>query len=318
MKKKYEFDSAHIIYVEDERTFARFCKRGLKFVLCASLIGTSVWLLSFLNVIPSPKVLLLRNVGDEYISKIHHFDSKFSQIEEFLADVQCQDDSCYRVLSGMEPLSADKRKASFGGINKYANLEGYYNTDLYVTYNRRVDILANRLNLQEQSYESVLRSARHSEDSILSIPAILPMEPNSYRVSSAYGWRIHPINLRKLHHDGLDMAASEGQNVMCTGHGVVVSIINDSKGYGNQVVVDHGFGFKTRYAHLSRFLVNVGDTLNRGSIIGKVGNTGQSTGPHLHYEVITSKGKQNPENYFIQDMSSVEYKEMLESFSGLN
>lgn len=318
MKEKYEFDSEHLVYVKVERTFARVGKRCLKFLLCASAIGTSVWLLSYLNFIPSPKVLLLQNKGNEYISEIHQLDSKFTQIESFLADVQSQDDSCYRVLSRLEPLSADKRKASFGGTNKYANLEGYYNSDLFVTYNRKVDILSNKLNLQEQSYESVLRSVKHTEDSLLSVPAILPMVPNSYRVSSSYGWRIHPINLRKLHHDGLDMASSEGQKVYCTGNGVVTAVSNDPRGYGKQVIVDHGYGYRTRYAHLSKFSVSVGDTVCRGSVIGRVGNTGKSTGPHLHYEVMTPTGRQNPENFFIKDLTSSEYKEMLESYSNLN
>lgn len=318
MKEKYEFDSEHLIYVLETRTFAQVCKRCFKFMLCASAIGFSVWLLSYLNFIPSPKVLLLQNKGDKYISEIHQLDSKFSQIECFLSEVQSQDDSCYRVLSRLEPLSADKRKASFGGTNKYANLEGYYNSDLFVTYNRKVDILANKLNLQEQSYESVLRTAKHAEDSILSIPAILPMTPNTYRVSSTYGWRIHPINLHRLHHDGLDMASAEGQKVYCTGNGVVASISNDPRGYGKQVIVDHGYGYKTRYAHLSKFAVSVGDTVSRGAVVGMVGNTGKSTGPHLHYEVMTPNGKQNPEKFYIKDLTSSEYQEMLESYSNLN
>jgi murein DD-endopeptidase MepM/ murein hydrolase activator NlpD len=215
----------------------------------------------------------------------------------------------------MAPLSADKRMASFGGVNRYEALEGYFNTDLLVDYNRKADILAKKLNLQVQSYEAVVRSAKRCEDSLLSIPAILPVSPASYRVSSAFGWREHPITHHRVHHDGLDMAAVEGSKVYSSGNGVVVSISNDVRGYGKQVVVDHGFGYKTRYAHLSKFSVHVGDTVSRGTEIGRVGNTGLSTGPHLHYEVITPKGRQNPINYFVRDLSTKEYKEMINSFS---
>ena len=132
-----------------------------------------------------------------------------------------------------------------------------------------------------------------------------------YRVSSSFGLREHPINHRYIHHDGLDLAAREGSKVYSTGKGVVVSVSNDVRGYGKQVVVDHGYGYKTRYAHLSKFLVHVGDTVSRGTEVGLVGNTGQSTGPHLHYEVIVSGIRRNPDNFFIKDMTAVEYNEMV-------
>ncbi len=315
MKDKYIFDSETLTYVLEERTFARLAKRCGKFVLAAFVVGASAWTLSYFNIVPSFKASQLQNKGDVCISNIRQLDSRFEQIECFLAEIQSHDDSSYRVLSAMSPISADKRMASFGGTNKYENLEGYFNTDLFVEYNRKVDILTSKLNLQEQSYEMVLRNVQRAEDSLLSMPGILPVNPNSYRVSSTFGWRIHPISNRRIHHDGLDMAANEGCKVFATGKGVVVSISNDIRGYGKQVVVDHGFGYKTRYAHLSKFSVHVGDTVCRGTEVGRVGNTGQSTGPHLHYEVIVSGVRKNPDNFFLKDMTSAEYGEMVASFS---
>lgn len=317
MKDKYIFDSETLTYVLEKRTFARFAKRSGKFLLAAFIVGGTAWALSYYNVLPSLKTARLQSEGDVCITNIHQLDSRFAQIEDFLSEIQSHDDSCYRVLSDMNPISADKRMASFGGINKYENLEGYFNTDLFVEYNRKVDILSSKLNLQEQSYEMVLRNAQRSEDSLLSLPGILPVNPNTYRVSSTFGWRIHPISNRRVHHDGLDMAASEGSKVYATGKGVVVSISNDVRGYGKQVIVDHGYGYKTRYAHLSKFSVHVGDTVCRGTELGRVGNTGISTGPHLHYEVMVSGVRKNPDNFFLKDMTSAEYGEMVTTFSNI-
>ena len=150
---------------------------------------------------------------------------------------------------------------------------------------------------KEQSYESLLRSAQRSEDSLLSMPGILPVNPSIYRVSSSFGWRMHPIKNRRIPHDGIDIAAREGNKVYATGKGVVVSVSNDPRGYGKQVVIDHGYGYKTRYAHLSKYLVHVGDSVCRGAVVGLIGNTGISTGPHLHYEVIVSGIRKNPDSY---------------------
>lgn len=315
MKRNYIFDSEHLVFVEEKRSVSRIL-RGCA-VLCgiASALGIVAWTLSYLNVLPSIETESLLHQEQIYVNDIHELDAKFSQIENFLSEIQYQDDSCYRVLSKMTPLSSDKRKASFGGTNQYEQLEGYFNSDLFVTYNRKADILVNRLKLQKQSYESVVRQAKRYDDSLLSVPAIIPIDPSSYRVSSAFGWRIHPIKLSRLHHDGLDLAAPEGKKVYASGSGVVVQVSNEVRGYGKQVVVDHGFGYKTRYAHLSKISVNVGDTVSRGSELGRVGNSGISTGPHLHYEVISPKGRQNPDEYFVKDLSSSEYKEMITTFA---
>ena len=315
MKDKYIFNRETLTYEKETRSFAKFSKRSGKFLLAAFGVGTMAWALSYFNVIPSLKSFGLQSESKVCIANIHQLDSRFSVIEDFLSEIQSHDDSCYRVLSALEPISADKRMASFGGTNKYKNLEGYFNTDLFVEYNRKVDILTSKLNLQEQSYESVLRSAQRSEDSLLSMPGILPVNPSIYRVSSQFGWRIHPINNSRRHHDGLDIAAREGNKVYATGKGVVVSVSNDPRGYGRQVVVDHGYGYKTRYAHLSKYMVNVGDSVSRGSVVGLIGNTGISTGPHLHYEVIVSGIRKNPDGFFLKDMTSAEYGEMVTAFS---
>ena len=316
MREKYIFDSDNLTFVEEKQTFARFFKRCGKFSLAAFVVGGAVWSLSYFNMIPSVNSLLLQHESDACISNIQQLDMRFEKIEAFLSEIQSHDDSCYRVLSYMEPLSSDKRMASFGGTNKYENLEGYFNTDLLVDYNRKVDILSKKLNFQEQSYEMVLRNVQRAEDSLLSVPGILPVNPLQYRVSSPFGYRQHPIKHEFIHHDGLDLAAREGSKVYATGKGIVVSVSNDPRGYGKQVMVDHGYGLKTRYAHLSKFSVHVGDTVSRGTVVGLVGNTGQSTGPHLHYEVIVSGAKKNPDNFFLKDMTSSEYREMVNAFAG--
>lgn len=315
MKEKYIFDNEKLTYVLEKHTFAYYCKRCRNYALTALAIGATAWLLTYFNVIPSVQTIKLQKQGEKYIADIQHLDERFADIECFLSEVQSHDDSCYRVISQMQPLSADKRMASFGGSNKYEYLEGYFNSDLFINYNRKVDILTKKLNMQSQSYDAVLHNVRHTCDSLLCVPAILPLQPQTYHLSSDYGYRIHPIKHTKILHDGVDLAAREGSPVYASGNGVVISTAKTNSGYGYQVVVDHGYGYKTRYAHLSKIAVHKGDTISRGTVIGKVGNTGLSTGPHLHYEVITSSGKVNPEKYMVRDMNNAEFKEMISNFN---
>lgn len=314
MSEKYIFDTEKLTYVVEKHSFKHFVKHCRNYIIIAIAIGVSAWLFTYFNIIPSLQTLKLQKQGERYIANIQQLDSKFSEIEAFLSDVQNHDDNCYRVISQLSPLSADKRMASFGGTNKYEYLEGYFNSDLLINYNRKVDILTKKLNMQNQSYTTVLHSVRRNCDSLLCVPAISPLQPHSYHISSTFGFRVHPIKNTKMVHDGVDMAAREGSPIYATGNGIVESTAKTNQGYGYQVVIDHGYGYKTRYAHLSKITVHSGDTISRGTLIGKVGNTGLSTGPHLHYEVITASGKINPEKFMVRDISTAEYREMIENF----
>lgn len=310
MRERYVFDTEHLVYIPEKRTFRYYLKQSRKLAVAALSVGVAAWILMYANVLPSVEALILENKSNKYISNIQGLDEKFSKIETFLSEIQYHDDSCYRALSKLEPLSQEKRKASFGGVNRYENLEGYFNSNLFIVYNRKVDILEKKLSFQEQSYDAVVNSIKRIDDSLLSVPAIIPINPSLYRVSSSFGWRVHPISNKRIHHDGLDLALNVGNPVYSSGKGVV-TMANVDHGYGKQIIIDHGYGYKTRYAHLSKISVHVGDTVYRGDLIGTVGNTGISTGPHLHYEVITPSGRLNPELFFSFDLTETEYEEML-------
>ncbi len=314
MAKKYSFDIEHLEYVEDRNSLAKFWKQCRWLLLSAFVLGVASWGLTYSGVVPSIKHIRLQNTAAALKADYNRFDSTLTKVESFLSAIQYRDDSCYRVVSQLEPLSENKRKASFGGVNRYEYLEGYFNSDLMIHYNYEFDVQLNRLKLQKQSYDVLLQRAEMYEDSLLSVPAIMPLSPRSYRISSTFGWRIHPISHDHIHHDGIDMATSEGHLVYASGKGVVESASKSNAGYGNQVVVNHGFGYKTRYAHLSKIMVRAGDTVTRGTIVGKVGSTGRSTGPHLHYEVVQSGSRRNPSDYMVSDQDATEYREMIDMF----
>jgi murein DD-endopeptidase MepM/ murein hydrolase activator NlpD len=205
-----------------------------------------------------------------------------------------------------------------GGTNKdvYDNLKGYDVSERLISNTERIKILNKSVYGQSLSFDEVIKLAKEKEKMLASIPAIQPVANEDLkRVASGYGFRIDPHDHSKKMHWGLDFTASTGTNVYATGNGKVIAIEQKKWGYGNCIVVDHGYGYKSRYAHLSAFNVKLGDKISRGQIIGLVGSTGKSTGPHLHYEVEKNGKKVNPTHYFYADLTPEEYEKILEMSS---
>ena len=208
------------------------------------------------------------------------------QISSVLEDIQERDDHIYRVIFEAEPISDNIRKAGFGGINRYRKLEGYENSELATETYRKLDQISKQLYIQSKSYDDVMDMARKKEEMLASIPAIQPVSNKKLkRIASGYGYRIDPHYKTTAFHAGMDFTASTGTPIYATGNGKVVRADNTSRGYGNHIRIDHGYGYVTLYAHMSKIKAHVGQKVKRGDIIGYVGNTGKSKGPHLHYEV---------------------------------
>jgi murein DD-endopeptidase MepM/ murein hydrolase activator NlpD len=198
-------------------------------------------------------------------------------------------------------------------------LEGFFNSSLLISASKKSDILLNQLHIQSKSYDTIINIAKNMDDSLLSAPGIAPVAPNDFKmISSGFGLRIHPITGKLQGHEGVDFAGNIGKPIHCTGNGVVTSVEKNSAGYGNRVIINHGYGFNTLYAHMSKIIVKEGDVVERGQVIGNIGNSGSSTGPHLHYEVIVKGAKKNPINYYINDLSDAEYLEMTKLFTSSN
>ncbi len=316
MAKKYFLDRETLTYKPIENGFTLWLKRSLKVVVIACIGGTLFWTLSYVGVLPSVKSTFLAQLNQYFINELAQLNQEFDHISNKLAEIQDRDDNCYRVISKQQPLPATVRQAGFGGVNKYENLMGSIHHEMLIESNLKSDIILSQIELQANSYDTVYSSILKLSDSINSVPAIQPVSPRGVvRISSLFGSRVHPITGIPTMHDGIDMAGNIGTPIYCTGKGVVINVGYSVAGYGNKVVVDHGFGFKTLYAHLNEIIVKEGQEVVRGTQIGTMGNTGSSTGPHLHYEVIFDDKKINPINYYLNDLSDTEYREMIKSLS---
>ena len=197
-------------------------------------------------------------------------------------------------------------------MNRYSDLEGYENSDLIINTSKRLDILTKQLVLQSRSLDEIEHLATNKVDLLDAIPSIQPVRNKDLkRLASGYGYRIDPFTKKPRMHKGMDFTASRGTPIFATGKGIVKRADNRASGYGKHIRIDHGFGYVSLYAHLSKYNVKRGQKVNRGDIIGYVGNTGRSAGPHLHYEIIKDGSKINPLNFYYGNLSPQEFDKLL-------
>ena len=240
-------------------------------------------------------------------------NDKIDNLDLLLAELEDRDDNIYRMIFEAEPIPSSVRKAGYGGSNRYMALDGYVNSDMVVSTAKRIDVLSSQLYVQSKSFDEIYDMAKNKAEMLSCIPAIMPVKGTDiYRISSYYGHRTDPFYKVTKFHGGIDFSGPVGLGIYATGDGVVSRVESNKSGYGNNIVIDHGYGYKTRYAHLHSFSVKKGDKVKRGQEIGKMGNTGKSTAPHLHYEVIKNNKTVNPINFFYNDITPEEYDKILE------
>lgn len=240
-------------------------------------------------------------------------NDKIDNLDLLLAELEDRDDNIYRMIFEAEPIPSSVRKAGYGGSNRYLALDGYVNSEMVVNTAKRIDVLSSQLYVQSKSFDEIYDMAKNKSEMLSCIPAIMPVKGTDiYRISSHYGHRTDPFYKVTKFHGGIDFSGPVGTGIYATGDGVVSKVEKNKSGYGNNIIVDHGYGYKTRYAHLHSFSVKKGDKVKRGQEIGKMGNTGKSTAPHLHYEVIKNNKAINPINFFYNDITPEEYDKILE------
>lgn len=262
-------------------------------------------------LIPTPSIEKLTKENSELLSQFQLLSHRADEALEVMSDIEDRDDNLYRVILNANPVSEYLRKSGYSGTNRYAELMAMSNSELLVNTAQKIDELEKRLYFQIKSFDDVASLYAKQKDRIDCIPAIQPVSNKDLkRTASGYGYRIDPIYHVRKHHDGMDFTCPTGTPVYATGNAKVV-YAKWKTGYGNLVELDHGYGYVTRYAHLSKIDVKVGQTVTRGETIGKVGSTGKSTGPHLHYEVLVNKRNVNPINYYFMDLDVEAYEEML-------
>ncbi len=257
----------------------------------------------------------LRKENDELKLYYEVLNKEMKQANRVLTDLRERDDNIYRVIFEAEPVASSVRMVGVGGINHYKELleKGLEREDLVLDVMQKIDKLKKQMYVQTKSYDEIIGMAKSKEKMFASIPAIQPLANKELtRLASGFGMRIHPIYKVKRMHTGLDFASPKGTPIYATGDGVVCKAANNAGGYGNELQVNHGYGYITLYAHLTNFNVKVGQRVRRGECIGYVGSTGSSTAPHLHYEVIHNGLKVNPIHFFFNDLTPAEYQRMLE------
>ncbi len=314
--KKYVFNSRTLLYEVKKRSrMSSFFGPLLFFAASLGMAALYFWIYVSVLDLELPKTALLKKKNAEWSSRIEVLNRQLDSYEEALGALQMRDDDIYRSIFGMDEIPAEVRNAGFGGVNRYAHYDDLDEDGLLKNTAIRLDVLTKKTYVQSRSFDEVALLSKRAGDMAMCIPAIPPVnpDPSVYRLSSGFGYRSDPIYGRSAFHKGVDFAMNPGNPVYSTGDGVVESVKFEFFGYGNQVVIDHGFGYKTRYAHLKAVGVVEGMKIKRGECIGQSGNSGKSSGPHLHYEVIYKDRPVNPANYYDLSITPEEYATMVQN-----
>ncbi|MDC0249648.1 M23 family metallopeptidase [Flavobacteriales bacterium] len=317
-KVKYYYDTKTLSYKRIELSGLNKLKRLFYFLMASSFTGL-IMVIIFFQFFDSPKEKKLNREIDVLTSQYENIDGKLKQVELVLDDIQNRDDNIYRVIFEADPIPKSIRKAGYGGINRYQNLRGLSNSELIISTSEKVDQISKQLYIQSKSFDDIIELARNKNDMLAALPAIQPVaNKNLSRMASGYGYRIHPIYKTRKFHAGMDFSAKSGTPIYATGDGKILKVRRSKRGYGNHVIINHGYGYKTLYAHMRKYIVKKGQSVKRGEIIGYVGSTGTSVAPHLHYEVHKDGRKINPVNFYYNDLNPDEYEKMLEISSQNN
>ena len=311
-KNQYIFNPRTLIYeVERRSKRSRILKSLALFVSSIGLAVLYFWLYTSVLELELPKTLLLKKTNAELISRAEVLNRQLDRYEDALSTLQMRDDGIYRSIFGMNEIPSDVRNAGFGGVNRYS----HYSSGLLKNTAVRLDILTKKTYIQSKSFDEIAHLSKRAGDMASCIPAISPVTTDRriYRLSSSLGYRADPFSGRTKRHTGVDFALKPGNPIYATGDGVVESVKFELFGYGNQVLINHGFGYKTRYAHLKTVGVAEGMKIKRGECIGLSGNSGRSSGPHLHYEVLYKDRHVNPANYYDLTITPDEYATMVQN-----
>jgi murein DD-endopeptidase MepM/ murein hydrolase activator NlpD len=308
-KVKYYYDSENLAYRKIKTRKRRKLGVIILFLLASALFG----FLSFIVLLntpyfETPKDRLQAREIENLRLNYALLNKKMDQVNGVIEAIENRDNNLYRVYFNKSAIPDSIRKAGLPGISRYKTLEGYDNSQLVINTTKRIDVLSNELAIQSKSLDAILKLAEAKSDFLSAIPAIQPVRnENLKQMASGFGYRTDPFTKARKMHEGMDFTAKTGSPIYATGDGVVAKADNTASGYGNHIVIRHGFGYETLYAHLSKYKARAGQRVKRGDIIGYVGSTGRSEGPHLHYEVHKDKKVVNPLNFYYGNISAVEY-----------
>jgi len=305
-KIKYKFNPESLSYDKVKTSVRKTIVKAFTF-FTATVAVTILYYLIFSQFFSTPKERILLREINMMTENYETLTKDLEQIEDVLADIQLRDSNIYRLIFESEPVHQTVLRAGFGGVNRYESVEGYFNSELMIETARQSEILLKQLRMQSKMMNEMLEKAQEKRDRLMTLPAIQPIENRDLTYTAAgFGYKMHPILRTKKFHEGMDFAAPLGTPVRATGDGTVVETQKDGP-QGIRVIIEHGFGYKTIYAHLESFSVKRGQKVSRGETIGKVGSTGMSIAPHLHYEVHKNGKPVDPINYYFNELSPADY-----------
>lgn len=313
-KIKYKFNTKSLTYEKVTVSFFKRLWQALTYLFTGLVFATIAIFIAYnyfdLN---SPKEKRLERELAEVTLQYQLLNNRMGEVSEVLDDIQERDNNIYRTIFEAEPIPISIRKAGFGGVERYKELQGYDNSELMMATTSRLDRLSKQLYIQSKSFDEVAKLVKNKAQLLASIPAIQPISNEELKHQpSGFGWRTHPIYKTPEFHPGMDFASPEGTEIHATGDGTVLRADNMAQGYGNHVVLDHGYGYETLYGHMSKLAVHVGQQVKRGQLIGYVGSTGLSTAPHVHYEVHKNGQVVNPINFYYNDLTPEQYQKLIE------
>jgi murein DD-endopeptidase MepM/ murein hydrolase activator NlpD len=309
-KKKFHFNPETLSYEETDNTLLFKIRRLLIHLFSGVSLG-AVFFFIFVSLFDSPEEVQLEQEKSRLQAQYKLLERNMDDINDVLADLQQRDDNLYRVIFQADPIPYSVRKST-SNSEYYKQLLNMTSSQIAVATTKKYDELKKQIYIQSKSYDELVKLASNQEEMLKHIPAIQPiLNRNLTRTASGYGWRIDPVYRTRRFHEGMDFTAPVGTDIYATGNGTV-RLAGWRQGYGNCVEINHGFGYLTLYGHMHQIKVRAGQKVSRGDVIGKVGSTGKSTGPHLHYEVHYKGKVMNPQQYYFLDLSPEEYDQMVQ------
>ena len=312
-KTKYYYDQKSLSYRKVEVNRSTQFKNILAFILSSIFFGILILLLLLKSpLLNTPTELSQAREISNFKLQFDLLNRKISQLNLVLEDLEQRDNNIYRVLFETNPIPSEVRKAGFGGVNRYQNLEGFENSDLVVETTKKIEILTKQIVIQSKSLDEIERLASEKEKLLSAIPSIQPIKNSDLtRMASGFGYRTDPFDKSRKMHAGMDFTAPRNTPVYAASDGKIIRADSRSSGYGKHIRIDHGFGYITLYAHLNKYNVRRNQKVKKGDVIGFVGSTGRSQAPHLHYEVRKDGKKYNPINFYYGNLSPDEFDALL-------
>ena len=311
-KTKYKFNHETLSFDKIRLGIRQLLIRLFAYFV-GSLFLAGLYGFVFAFIFDSPKEKALKREIEQLTLQYDLMNREMENVEKVLGHLEETDDNLYRTIFEAEPVPASYRQGGIGGVNRYAELEGFSNSELIIETATRLDKIRKKIYVQSESFDQLIALSKEKEVMLSSIPAIQPLSNKDLkRTASGFGYRIHPIYKISKFHAGMDFTAPTGTDIYATGNGVIREVKSERRELGNHIIIDHGYGYTTIYAHLDRFNVRVGQKVKRGDVIGFVGCTGLSTAPHLHYEVKINGLNVDPALYYFNDLTPDEYASMIE------